>query len=113
MDINGKHYVSFVVFALQALKRITGLGAMEGDERGLGLTAAQCECVLPVDDAVNLEVEAGLCRVILMIELNLHKAAKRTDSNLIFALQLLSIQCLCVVVDDALGRLEPLFPVIF
>ena len=78
---------------------------MKGDERGLGLTAAQCECVFPVDDAVNLEVEVGLCRVILMIELDLRKAAKRTDPNLIFALQLLSVQCLCVVVDNSLGRL--------
>ena len=48
-----------------------------------------------------------------MIELDLRKAAKRTDPNLIFALQLLSVQGLCVVVDDAFGRLEPLFPVIF
>ena len=86
MDINGKHYVFFVVFALQALKRITGLGAMEGDERSLGFAATQCKGVLPVEDTVNLEVEAGLCRVILMIELDLRKAAKRTDPNIIFAL---------------------------
>ena len=85
MDINGKHYVFFVLFVLQAWKRCTGLVTMEGDERGLGFAAAQCEGILPVDDAVDLEVKVGLRRVIL-IEPNLCKAAKRTDPNLIFAL---------------------------